>query len=211
MTAIPADRRQKFRTFAEAPWFVELYNRMLSERLIRHKGIGAEILSAMAEGWRVQHEPRVVHELRRQTAILVESLELLRSRTRGVCKLLALDPCTVALWRGSRTGYCWGRPRCPSRLGYALSRGGLSSLSPADPRVLYRVLVRLEWWTMVLVPRALKLRLLDPSPRNLPDATIRCPRSAFEERYSTKLALVVPKRFAIYNSGRLYDMVLGPR
>ena len=62
---------------------------MLSERLIRHKGIGAEILAAMAEGWRLQHEAWVVqhtsvheavHELKTQTAILAEILELIRSR-----------------------------------------------------------------------------------------------------------------------------------
>jgi len=35
--------------------------------------------------------------------------------------------------------------------------------------------------------------------------------SAFEERYGTKLALVVPERFATYHVGRLYDMALGPR
>jgi hypothetical protein len=64
---------------------------MLSERLIRHKGIGAEILAAVAEGWRIQHEAWVVqhtslreavHELKKQTANLAEILELLRSRTR---------------------------------------------------------------------------------------------------------------------------------
>jgi hypothetical protein len=62
----------------------------LRERPIHHKGIGAEILSAVAESWRLQHEAWVVqhtsvreavHELKRQTAILVEILELLRSRT----------------------------------------------------------------------------------------------------------------------------------
>jgi hypothetical protein len=91
MTTLPADRRRKVRSLAEAPWFVELHDKMLSERLIRHKGIGAEILSAVAEGWRIQHEAwvvqhtairEVVHELKTQTAILVEILELLRSRTR---------------------------------------------------------------------------------------------------------------------------------
>ena len=55
----------------------------------RLKGIGAEILAAVAEGWRIQHEawmvqhPSVreaVHELKRQTAHLAEILELLRSR-----------------------------------------------------------------------------------------------------------------------------------
>ena len=90
MTALPADRRRKFRSLAEVTWFVELHEKMLSERLIHHKGIGAEILSAVAEGWRLQHEAWVVqhtsvreavHELKRQTAILVEILELLRSRT----------------------------------------------------------------------------------------------------------------------------------
>ena len=89
MTALPADRRRKVRALAEAPWFVELHDRMLSERLIRHKGIGAEILSAVAEGWRVQHEAWVVqhtalrdalHELKSQTAILAEILDQLRSR-----------------------------------------------------------------------------------------------------------------------------------
>jgi hypothetical protein len=91
MTALPADRRRKVRSLAEAPWFVELHDKMLSERLIRHEGIGAEILSAVAEGWRLQHEAWVVqhtsiseavHELKTQTAILAEILELLRSRTR---------------------------------------------------------------------------------------------------------------------------------
>jgi hypothetical protein len=90
MTALPADRRRKVRSLAEAPWFVELHDKMLSERLIRHKGIGAEILSAVAEGWRIQHEAWVVQhtsvseavrELKTQTAILAEILELLRSRT----------------------------------------------------------------------------------------------------------------------------------
>jgi hypothetical protein len=33
---------------------------------------------------------------------------------------------------------------------------------------------------------------------------------AFEARNSTQLSLVVPSRFAMYNSGRLYDMMLGP-
>ena len=84
---------------------------MLSERLIRHKGIGAEILSTVAEGWRLQHEAWVVqhtsireavHELKKQTAILAEILELLRSRTRQVRKILALKPCDVALRRGSQ-------------------------------------------------------------------------------------------------------------
>ena len=91
MTALPADRRRNVRSLAEAPWFVELHDKMLSERLIRHKGIGAEILAAMAEGWRLQHEAwvvqhttvsEVVHELKSQTAIMAEILELLRSRTR---------------------------------------------------------------------------------------------------------------------------------
>jgi hypothetical protein len=91
MTALPADRRRKVRSLAEAPWFVELHDKLLSERLIRHKGIGAEILSAVAEGWRLQHEAWVVqhttigeavHELKRQTAMLAEILELIRSRTR---------------------------------------------------------------------------------------------------------------------------------
>ena len=90
MTALPADRRRKVRSLAEAPWFVELHDKMLSERLIRHKGIGAEILSAVAEGWRLQHDAwvvqhtairEVVHELKTQAAILAEILELLRSRT----------------------------------------------------------------------------------------------------------------------------------
>jgi hypothetical protein len=76
---------------ALAPWFVGLLDKMLSERLIRHKGIGAEILSAVAEGWQVQHEAWMVqhtsiredvHELKSQTAILAEILELLRSRTQ---------------------------------------------------------------------------------------------------------------------------------
>jgi hypothetical protein len=89
MTALPADRRRKVRSLAEAPWFVELHDKMLSERLIHHKGIGAEILSAIAEGWRIQHDAWVVqhtsiseavHELKTQTAILAEILELLRSR-----------------------------------------------------------------------------------------------------------------------------------
>jgi len=35
--------------------------------------------------------------------------------------------------------------------------------------------------------------------------------NAFEDRHDTKLALVVPERFATYQVGRLYDMVLGPR
>jgi hypothetical protein len=69
---------------------VELHDKMLSERLIRHKGIGAEILSAVGDGWRLQHEAWVVqhtsvreavHELKNQTVILAEILELLRSRT----------------------------------------------------------------------------------------------------------------------------------
>jgi hypothetical protein len=90
MTALPADRRRKVRSLAEAPLFVELHDKMLSERLIRHKGLGAQILSAVAEGWRLQHEAWVVqhtsvseavHELKSQTAILTEILELLRSRT----------------------------------------------------------------------------------------------------------------------------------
>jgi hypothetical protein len=90
MTALPADRRRKVRSLADAPWFVELHDKMLSERLIHHKGIGAEILFVMAEGWQLQHEAWVVqhtslreavHELKRQTAMLAESLELLRSRT----------------------------------------------------------------------------------------------------------------------------------
>jgi hypothetical protein len=90
MTALPADRRRKVRFMAEAPWFVELHDKLLSERLIRHKGVGAEILSAVAEGWRIQHEAwlvqhtslcEAVHELKGQTAILAEILELLRSRT----------------------------------------------------------------------------------------------------------------------------------
>ena len=41
MTALPADRRRKVRSLAEAPLFVELHDKMLSERLIRHKGIGS--------------------------------------------------------------------------------------------------------------------------------------------------------------------------
>ena len=58
--------------------------------ILRHKGIGAEILAAMAEGWRIRHEAwtvqhasvrEAVHELKSQTAILAEILELLRSRT----------------------------------------------------------------------------------------------------------------------------------
>jgi hypothetical protein len=62
----------------------------LRERPIHHNGIGAEILSAVAEGWRLQHEAWVVqhtsvreavHELKAQTAIAAEILELLRSRT----------------------------------------------------------------------------------------------------------------------------------
>jgi hypothetical protein len=90
MTALPADRRRNVRSLAEAPWFVELHDKLLSERLIRHKGIGAEILGALAEGWRIQHEAwivqhtairEVVHELKSQTANLAEILELLRSRT----------------------------------------------------------------------------------------------------------------------------------
>jgi hypothetical protein len=68
---------------------VELHDKLLSGRLIRHKGIGAAILAAVAEGWRVQHEAWVVqhtsvreavHELKRQTAMVAEILELLRSR-----------------------------------------------------------------------------------------------------------------------------------
>jgi hypothetical protein len=91
MTALPADRRRKVRSLAEAPWFVQLHDKMLSERLIHHKGIGAEILAAMAEGWRLQHEAwtvqhtsirEAVHDLKRQSAILAEILGLLRSRTR---------------------------------------------------------------------------------------------------------------------------------
>ncbi len=35
--------------------------------------------------------------------------------------------------------------------------------------------------------------------------------NAFEARFDTKLARVVPERFATYHVGRLYDMVLGPR
>jgi hypothetical protein len=90
MTALPADRRRKVRSLADAPWFVELHDKMLSERVIHRKGIGAEILSAMAEGWRVQHQAWVVqhtslreavHELKTQSAIVAEILELLRSRT----------------------------------------------------------------------------------------------------------------------------------
>jgi hypothetical protein len=89
MTALPADRWRNVRSLAEAPWFVELHDKLLSERLIRHKGIGAEILSAVAEGWRLQHEAWVVqhtalrdalHELKSQTAILAEILDQLRSR-----------------------------------------------------------------------------------------------------------------------------------
>ena len=37
MTALPADRRRKVRSLAEAPWFVELHDKLLSERLIRQK------------------------------------------------------------------------------------------------------------------------------------------------------------------------------
>ena len=90
IAALPADRRRKVRSLAEAPWFVELHDKMLSERLIRHKGIGAEILSAVAEGWRLQHDAWMVQhtclreavlELKKQTANLAEILELLRSRT----------------------------------------------------------------------------------------------------------------------------------
>jgi hypothetical protein len=64
---------------------------LLGERLIRHKGVGAEVLSAIAEGWRFQDEAWVVqhtslreavHESKGQTTILAEILELLRSRTR---------------------------------------------------------------------------------------------------------------------------------
>ena len=82
---------RKVRSLAEVAWFVELHDKMLIERLICHKGIGAEILAAMAEGWRLQHEAwtvqhtslrEAVHELKSQTAILAEILELLRSRTR---------------------------------------------------------------------------------------------------------------------------------
>jgi hypothetical protein len=78
------------RSLAEAPWFLELHDNMLSERLIHHKGIAAEILSAVADGWRLQREAWVVqhtsvretvHELKSQTAILTEILELLRSHT----------------------------------------------------------------------------------------------------------------------------------
>jgi hypothetical protein len=91
MTALPADRRRKVRSLAEAPWFVELHDKLLSERLIRHKGIGAEILASVAEGWRLQHDAWVVQhtsvreavqELKTQTALLTEILELLRSRTQ---------------------------------------------------------------------------------------------------------------------------------
>jgi hypothetical protein len=60
VTALPADLRRKIRSLAEAPWFVELHDKILSERLIRHKGIGAEILSTVAEAWRLQHEAWVV-------------------------------------------------------------------------------------------------------------------------------------------------------
>jgi hypothetical protein len=69
---------------------VELHDKLLSERLIHHKGIGAEILSAIGEGWRLPQEAWVVQhtsireavrELKRQTAILSEILDLLRSRT----------------------------------------------------------------------------------------------------------------------------------
>jgi hypothetical protein len=64
--------------------------RCSSERLIRHKGIGAEILAAIAEGWRLQNEAwmvqhtsvrEAVHKLKSQTAILTEILDLSRSRT----------------------------------------------------------------------------------------------------------------------------------
>jgi hypothetical protein len=90
MTALPADRRRKVRSLAEAPWFVELHDTMLRKRLVRPKGIGAEILASVAEGWRLQHEAwtvqhmavrEAVRELKTQTAILTEILELLRSRT----------------------------------------------------------------------------------------------------------------------------------
>jgi hypothetical protein len=59
--------------------------------ILRHKGIGAEIMSAVAERWRLQHQAWVVQhpsvgkavlELKTQTAMLAEILELLRSRTR---------------------------------------------------------------------------------------------------------------------------------
>jgi hypothetical protein len=91
MTALPADSAAKVRSLADAPWFVEVHDKMLSERLRRHKGIGAEIVSAVAEGWRLQHEAwlvqhtsirEAVHELKSQTAILAEILELLRSLAR---------------------------------------------------------------------------------------------------------------------------------
>jgi hypothetical protein len=87
MTAFPADRRRMVRSWADAPFFVELHDKMLSERLIRHKGIGAEILSAVTEGWRLQHDAWVaqhtslreaVHELKTQTAILSEILDCYR-------------------------------------------------------------------------------------------------------------------------------------
>jgi hypothetical protein len=90
MTALPADRQRNVRSLAEAPWFVELHDKMLSERLIRHKGIGAEILAAMAEGWRLQHDAWVVQqtslreamlELKSQKAFLAEILDQLRSLT----------------------------------------------------------------------------------------------------------------------------------
>ena len=90
MSALPTDRRRKVRSLAEAPWFVELHDKMLSERLIRHKGIGAEILAAMAEGWRLQHDAWVVQqtslreamlELKSQKAFLAEILDQLRSLT----------------------------------------------------------------------------------------------------------------------------------
>jgi hypothetical protein len=44
MAALPADRRRNVRSLAEAPWFVELHDKMLSERLIRHKAIGGRDL-----------------------------------------------------------------------------------------------------------------------------------------------------------------------
>jgi hypothetical protein len=89
MTALPADRRRNVCSLAEAPWFVELHDKTQSARLIRHNVIGSEILAAMAEGWRMQHEAwtvqhtsvrEAVHELKSQMAILREILDLLRSR-----------------------------------------------------------------------------------------------------------------------------------
>jgi hypothetical protein len=96
MAALPPDRRRKVRSLAEVPWFIELHDAELSKRLVHHKGIGAEILSTLADGWNrqqaaweIQHEAwkvqhaalnEAVKELKAQTAALQEIVDLLRSR-----------------------------------------------------------------------------------------------------------------------------------